>query len=232
MLVEGRGLLGTALSTTAFAGGWLAVTDATKALLFTALVLLHEAGHLIAARRERVASGPIVLLPFVGGYVRMRSQPSDVSAEARIGLAGPLVGGLAAIALMGIAKLSGSDDLWSAAAFGLLLNAVNLAPLSPFDGGRVVGGVHPLGWAFGGGALVALTVWHPFGLLFGLLVAAELGVFGLPHTWRRLRQWIDDVPGAEAYYGIGRRHRLGMAAAYASTLGALCAAIGWAGIFA
>jgi hypothetical protein len=95
-----------------------------------------------------------------------------------------------------------------------------------------MGGVHPYGWAFGAGALATLTVWHPFGLLFGLLVAAELAVLGVPATWKRLRQWMDGGPGVAAYYSLPWRRRLELAAAYASTLAVLGVAIAWAGVFA
>jgi membrane-associated protease RseP (regulator of RpoE activity) len=66
-----------------------------------------------------------------------KSLGGNALAEARVGLAGPILGTIGAAACLPIAAATGSD-LWTALAFtGFFLNLFNLLPILPLDGGHV-----------------------------------------------------------------------------------------------
>ena len=77
---------------------------------FVALLFLHELGHVIQLRREGVKASAPMFIPFLGAVITARSMGDDAAAEARVGLAGPILGALAslvplAIWLVGLAAL-------------------------------------------------------------------------------------------------------------------------------
>ena len=67
---------------------------------FVALLFLHEMGHYIQLRREGVKPSGMVFIPFLGAAVGARSLGGSALAEARVGLAGPILGTLGCLALL------------------------------------------------------------------------------------------------------------------------------------
>ena len=123
---------------------------------FVALLFLHEMGHYIQLRREGVRPSGMVFIPFLGAAVGTRSLGGSALAEARVGLAGPILGTLATAALLPIAAAT-DDDFWRALAFtGFFLNLFNLAPVVPLDGGRAMAAMAPWMWFAGFGVMVFL----------------------------------------------------------------------------
>ena len=117
----------------------------------------------------------MVFIPFLGAAVGTRSLGGSALAEARVGLAGPILGTLATAALLPIAAATG-DDFWRALAFtGFFLNLFNLAPVVPLDGGRAMAAMAPWMWFAGFGVMVFLAfVWpNPILILIVLLAAYE-----------------------------------------------------------
>src|SRR3954454_3415246 len=74
----------------------------TFALGFVLLLLVHEMGHVIQLRRERVEASAPMFIPFLGAVVAAKSLGDDAAAEARVGLAGPVLGSLATLIPLGI----------------------------------------------------------------------------------------------------------------------------------
>src|SRR5690554_509050 len=69
------------------------------ALGLVLLIFVHEMGHFLAARRRGLDVGAPTFIPFVGAWVALKDVPHDVETEAYIGLAGPVVGTLGAMAV-------------------------------------------------------------------------------------------------------------------------------------
>ena len=125
------------------------------------LLFIHEMGHVIALRREGVEASAPVFIPFLGALVWAKSLGGNALAEARVGLAGPILGTIGAAACLPIAAATGSD-LWTALAFtGFFLNLFNLLPVTPLDGGRAMAALAPWMWFVGLGAIVVARARLP-----------------------------------------------------------------------
>jgi len=175
---------GTALISVA-AYAW--VFGVPFAVGLVALLLVHELGHVAALRLRGIPAGLPVFLPFLGAFVRLERAPRSVYVEAESALAGPLVGGLGALVLAYAAQtggqgLEGHPLLRSLAYTGFLLNAVNLLPALPLDGGRAAGALHPGVWLAGIAIAVGVEIWRPSLVLLLIIV---LGAREAWHRWRR-----------------------------------------------
>jgi len=187
----------------------------TFAVGFVLLLLVHEMGHVIQLRREGIKASAPMFIPFLGAVVAAKSLGKDATAEARVGLAGPVLGSLGAAALIPVYLLTG-DELWRALAFtGFFLNLINLLPVVPLDGGRAMAAMAPWMWFVGFAALVALTIAFPNPILLIVLL------FGGMETWRRWRQRRAGGHEQEAYYSVTPRARAAVAAVYVGLIVAL-----------
>jgi len=173
---------------------------------FVVLLLLHEMGHVIQLRREGVQASAPMFIPFLGAVIAAKSMGRDAAAEARVGLAGPILGSVATLIPLGVWLLTG-EELWRALAYiGFLLNLFNLLPVLPLDGGRAMAALSPWVWGVGFAGLLALTFFFPNPIL--LLVI----LFGGIESWRRWKA--RKSPEARAYHDIPARTRLLVAATY------------------
>ena len=146
-----------------------------------ALIFVHEMGHFIAARKCGLQVGAPVFIPFVGAWVSLKDAHMSPETEAYVGLAGPMLGSLAAFMCYLYARESG-EPLWMAIAYaGFFLNLFNLIPLSPFDGGRIVNVISPKLWLVGVPVLLGMFLWRPSPML---LVVALLAA---PQVWSVIR---------------------------------------------
>ena len=128
---------------------------------FVALLFLHEMGHYIQLRREGVKPSGMVFIPFLGAAVGARSLGGSALAEARVGLAGPILGSLACLIPAGL-RIATGEEFWQALAFtGFFLNLFNLVPVVPFDGGRAMAAMAPWMWFVGLGAMAVLLFVAP-----------------------------------------------------------------------
>ena len=119
------------------------------ALGFTLLILIHEMGHVIQLRREGVKATAPIFIPFLGAVVGMKDLPNNAYVEAKVGLAGPVLGTLGAFAVHAAGVQLDTDLLKALAYTGFLLNLFNLIPVLPLDGGRPPSALHPALWFSG-----------------------------------------------------------------------------------
>jgi len=173
---------------------------------FVALLLIHEMGHYLAARRRGLDVGLPTFIPFVGAWIQLKELPHDAETEAYVGVAGPLVGSIGALGCFYLARETHSTMLLALAYSGFFLNLFNLIPLAPFDGGRVTAAISPRLWLIGAPLLVALFFYTPSPLL---ILMAVLALPNVLKAWRGI-----STPEEQAYYSVPAETRLTYGALY------------------
>ena len=155
------------------------------ALLFLC-VLLHEFGHIFAARRYGVKTPEVTLWPF-GGIARLERIPEKPSEELVVALAGPAVNVVIAAVLLvflggnvGVEHIEAIENpqvslLAKLAAANIFLVVFNLIPAFPMDGGRVLRALLAMKMSHAQATQMAASIGQ--GLAIGLGV---LGIFGNP----------------------------------------------------
>jgi Zn-dependent protease len=181
------------------------------AIGFVLLILVHELGHVIELRRQGVPASAPLFIPFLGAFIGMKSLPEDAWKEARVALAGPILGSVGAVAFWVAAEVTGSDVLMGLAFVGFFLNLFNLIPIVPLDGGRAAGALHPALWFVGLVLMVGLVVVRPNPIL---LVIVVLGGLDLWNRWRQRGE-------AGDYYRLSAGQRVTVAVVYLGLVVAL-----------
>ena len=143
------------------------------------LIFVHEMGHWLEARREGLNPSWPVFVPFLGAYVKhTRGHPWQT---ARVAIAGPILGGVAALACYLYGRESGSGLFVALGYFGFILNLFNLLPLGILDGGSVWRSTRWL-WIGGGRQKAVLS-----GLLYaGTAAMLALGAYAAYMPQHRL----------------------------------------------
>jgi len=187
--------------------GWL------FALGFVLLMFVHEMGHAIAMRAEGIPAGAPVFIPFVGAFIAMHGQPRDAAVEARVAMAGPVVGSLAAWAVLGAGLALEQRLLLALGHTAVLLNLFNLVPVPPLDGGRIASAFTRTYWVIGYalGIVAFLVTWSPL-----LLIVLVVGL------WTLVQRWRNPVPG---YDSLPPRQRTLIALSYAALVTGLVATL-------
>lgn len=195
-LLTTSGTMLVSIAAYSFIWGW------KFALGFVLLLFVHEMGHVIQLRREGIEASAPMFIPFLGAAVMAKSLGDDATAEARVGLAGPILGTLGCLALLPLAWSSG-DDFWYALIFtGLFLNLFNLLPVVPLDGGRAMAALSPWMWFVGLGAMALLAFVYPNPVILLILLLAGYETY---KRWKARKEGGDDV---QAYYKVKPAHRL------------------------
>lgn len=119
-------------------GGYALIWGWRFAIGVVLLILAHELGHYLEARRAGLDPQLPVFIPFLGAYVALRNMRFDPWVNARVSLAGPVAGGVAAAGCLAIAVALDSDLMRALAYAGFLLNLINLAPIAILDGAHIL----------------------------------------------------------------------------------------------
>jgi Zn-dependent protease len=175
---------------------------------FVVLIFVHEMGHVIALRREGIRASAPMFIPFLGAVISAKSLGRNATAEARVGLAGPILGSIGAAACIVIWQATG-NDLYRALAFtGLFLNLFNLLPVVPLDGGRAMAAMAPWMWFLGFAAMIPLAILFPNPVILLILLVAGY------ETYKRWKLRKTGGPQQQAYYRVKPRDRALIAAVY------------------
>jgi Zn-dependent protease len=185
---------GTALTMLVSIGAYALLFPVWFAVGIVVLIWVHEMGHVVQLRREGIPASAPMFIPFLGAFVAMKQMPKDALAEARVGLAGPVLGTLGGIATLGLYAVTREPLFLGLAYFDFIINLFNLAPLLPSLAFQVVGLI----------VMVALFFVAPIMALIALL--------GLPELWNRWRT--RNTPEGRAYYDIPLASRVAVGVVY------------------
>jgi Zn-dependent protease len=150
-------------------------------LLILVVVLVHEAGHFAGMKLFGYADVDMFFIPLFGGAVSGRGADVPGYQRALVALMGPVPGLALGTGCLVAYWSTGLRPLWRLAQGFLLINAFNLLPFYPLDGGHLLGEVlfcrsrhAELLVRLASGALLALAGW-----LSGYWVLVALGVLAM-----------------------------------------------------
>jgi Zn-dependent protease len=201
--LKGVKFVGTGLTALLSVGAYALYFGWQFAIGLVALIFIHEMGHVLVLGRYGVKATAPIFIPFLGAYIGMKELPKNATMEAFVGLGGPVVGSIGAMAAWGVYRLTDNTLFLALAFVGLILNLFNLLPILPLDGGRAVGAISRWLWVAGYGALIALLLVRPSPILFIILL------FGAPEAWSAFRG-----RGHADYYRVPPADRLTVAVIY------------------
>ena len=195
--LKGVKFLGTGVTALLSIGAYALYFPWQFAVGLVVLIFIHEMGHVVVLRRYGVRSTAPIFIPFMGALIGMKQLPKNAVMEAYVGLGGPVIGSLGALAAYGIYLLDGHPLFLALAYIGILLNLFNLLPILPLDGGRAVGAISRWLWVVGIAGLVGLMILRPSPILLLILFV------GAPELLRIFRE-----RGQTDYYDVRPSERL------------------------
>ncbi len=156
------------------------VTGITFICLLFFIVVLHELGHALAARRYGVQTRDITLLP-IGGLARLEKMPEKPWEEFVVAIAGPLVNVALAALFFLVAALIPDLTLRQELNFlegnifvslfwvNVILAVFNMIPAFPMDGGRVLRSLLAMGMDYVQATRIASTIGQMVAFIFGFI---------------------------------------------------------------
>lgn len=145
-------------------------------LLLTAVIVVHEAGHVVAMLMVGVGVRGIYLVPFFGGAAVPKTAYRTEGRLGFVALMGPGLSLIPTLGLLAVYRETGDIRLWQATEMLAVINAANLLPIYPLDGGLILNAL--IGSVSRKSALIASWI----GVLIGLGLAVYLQSFliGIP----------------------------------------------------
>ncbi len=192
---------------------------------FVVLIFVHEMGHLWAAKSLGIRVSAPTFIPFVGAHILLKQALPGAWEEAKIGIAGPIFGTIAA-GISHVIFASTADPLFAALAYtGYWLNLFNLIPVVPLDGGRVTAAISPWAWILG---YIGVAAWFVLSLRelirggshggAGVFILAMVLVSSLPRVLGLFRAKSENEA---RYYSVPPVRRWGIAGVYFGLIAAL-----------
>jgi Zn-dependent protease len=181
------------------------------ATVFVLLILVHAFGHLVAARRFGLRTGPPIFIPMMGAFISLKQRPANAWEEAIVGIGGPLFGTFAAGVCLMVRNATGNPFWGELAFYGFLLNLFNLAQAGFLDGGRIVAAISPWLWIPGYALLAAYVVYIAMVQHSLPFISIYILLTGLP---RLISLFRERDPFEQRYYAIDPGQKLTMGVAY------------------
>ena len=120
------------------------------AIGFVLLLLVHELGHVLEAKRQGLPVSAPIFIPFLGALITLKQLPDDAWRRRKLAIAGPILGGLGAAAVWGLGECYDSRPARSRSPSSASSSTSSTwLRSSPLDGGRIVAAIHPALWLVG-----------------------------------------------------------------------------------
>ena len=182
------------------------LAEAVRGLVFVvalfSIIVLHEMGHALAARRYGIPTKSITLLP-IGGVALLERMPTDPKQELVVAVAGPAVNVLlAGLSVMGLVLLVGMAGFISILGVGAEELGIHQ---------EVPGGIPVLGSIaqWGVELLISLLIANVMLIAFNLLPAFPMD--GGRVLRALLAMWFDYVRATQIAASVGRVMAIGFA---------------------
>ena len=146
------------------------------ALLLLPILFFHELGHYIAMRLFKYRNLRMFFIPFFGAAVSGQNYNVPGWKRAIVSLMGPLPGIVLGAVLAAVGLMLNNQTLIQVALLTLILNAFNLLPFLPLDGGWVL-------------HAVLFSRHYMLDIAFRVIAAIALILFSL-FTKDRIMMWI------------------------------------------
>ena len=148
------------------------------AIGFVYLMFMHEMGHLVAMKKQGLPVKPAIFIPFMGAVIGVDPKLiRNAKVESYIAFGGPILGTIGFLPFAALYWFT-HEPLWGVLMFvGAFLNFFNLAPVSPLDGGRIVGVLSPKLWVLGLFGMAVYTYFHPSPIMFLILIFGTIALF-------------------------------------------------------
>jgi Zn-dependent protease len=138
----------------ASAGAWAVILPWQLALALLVQLFVHEYGHVHAMRRTGMRVRGLYLVPFLGAVAVSEDSFTSRRQQVYVALSGPIWGSLLALAPAALWLWTRNPLYAHVCAVWALINLLNLVPIAPLDGGRIMQG---LAFSFSSALGVALT---------------------------------------------------------------------------
>lgn len=166
-----------------------AVDGVVLVVAMFACVLLHEFGHVTAAKIYGIKTPDITLLP-IGGVARLERMPKTPAHELVVAICGPLVNvAIAAVIAFFLGasatfnpdfKFGNGSQFWAQLMqWNMLMVVFNMIPAFPMDGGRVLRAVLAMLMDYGKATRLAATIGQGLAMIVfvGMLLSGTFSPF-------------------------------------------------------
>jgi Zn-dependent protease len=172
---------------------------------FVLLLLVHECGHLLVAKKFGLKVGAPVFIPFMGAFIALKEAPRNAWMEACVGIGGPMLGTFGALVCNLLGEAFDAPIFIALAWFGYFLNLFNLTPVGMLDGGRIVTALSRWLWIPG----FAVLVW--FGWKYPNFVVWLMVFLSLPRIISLFRKRTEEE---QRYFEVTPSQRWTMSILY------------------
>ena len=134
----------TLLSLLLYAGiYYLIFKDTQSIVLLLAVIIVHELGHFIAMRSFGYTNVRMMFIPMFGAFVSGQPAAIDPGKKMVVLFAGPLPGIILGMISAYLYSINQEHIFYLLALMFIFLNVFNLLPLTPMDGGQILGVLFP-----------------------------------------------------------------------------------------
>src|SRR5256714_4894060 len=175
------------------------------ALGFVLLLLVHECGHLLVAKKFGLKVGAPVFIPFMGAFIALKDAPRNAWMEACVGIGGPMLGTFGALVCNALGEVADLPIFFALAWFGYFLNLFNMTPVGVLDGGRIVTALSRWLWLPG----FAVLLW--FGWYYPNFIVWLIIILSLPRVYSLFRKRTEEE---QRYFEVTPAQRWTMSILY------------------